>query len=78
MAYFGDATVRALILGVALALSFSISGFVGVLAVTLGIANIVTMLSGRRLYHGYVAEGDSSLSVSLWTIDRLLTGRRAN
>ena len=45
MAYLCDATAHATILGVALALSFSTSVFVGVLAVSLAMATIVTMLS---------------------------------
>ena len=47
MTYFCDVTEHASILGVALALSFSTSVFVGVLAVLLAMATIVTMLSGR-------------------------------
>ena len=45
MTYFCDVTEHASILGVALALSFSTSVFVGVLAVSL--ATIVTMFSRR-------------------------------
>lgn len=47
MAYFGDATAHAAILGVALSLAFSISVFSGVLAVSLAVAVIVSTLSGR-------------------------------
>lgn len=47
MAYFGDATAHAAILGVAVALSFSMSIFTGVLAVSLIMAIGVTLLSGR-------------------------------
>ena len=47
MAYFGDATAHAAILGVALSLAFSTSVFVGVLAVALAMAVVVTHLSGR-------------------------------
>lgn len=47
MAYFGDATAHASILGVALALAFSTSIFVGVLAVSLLMATAVSTLSGR-------------------------------
>ncbi len=49
MAYFGDATAHASILGVALALGFSISIFTGALVVALAMALIVTALSGRGL-----------------------------
>ncbi|HSG55851.1 MAG TPA: metal ABC transporter permease, partial [Paracoccaceae bacterium] len=47
MAYFGDATAHAAILGVALALGFSISVFAGVLGVSLAMALIITLLSAR-------------------------------
>ncbi len=47
MAYFGDATAHAAILGVALALAFNISIFAGVLAVALIMAMTVSSLSGR-------------------------------
>jgi zinc transport system permease protein len=47
MAYFGDATAHAAILGVALALGFQISIFAGTLVVALGMALIVSTLAGR-------------------------------
>ena len=47
MAYFGDATAHAAILGVALALALSTSVFVGALAVSLAMAALVTALAGR-------------------------------
>lgn len=47
MAYFGDATAHASLLGVALALSFSVSIFAGALVVALAMALVVGMLSGR-------------------------------
>jgi len=47
MAYFGDATAHAAILGVALALAFSVSIFAGVLLVALAVAVIVSTLAGR-------------------------------
>lgn len=47
MAYFGDATSHAAILGVALALMFNLSIFAGVLTVALTMAACVTLLSGR-------------------------------
>ena len=47
MAYFGDATAHAAILGVALALSFNLSLFIGVLVVALVMAMLVSGLSGR-------------------------------
>ncbi|MGG7643366.1 metal ABC transporter permease [Rhodovulum sp. YNF3179] len=47
MAYFGDATAHAAILGVALALALEISIFAGVLAVALAAAAVVAGLGGR-------------------------------
>lgn len=47
MAYFGDATAHAAILGVALSLAFSANVFFGVLAVSLLMALTVSTLSGR-------------------------------
>jgi len=47
MAYFGDATAHAAILGVALALAFQLPIFPAVLAVSLIMALVVTQLSGR-------------------------------
>ncbi|WP_425092179.1 iron chelate uptake ABC transporter family permease subunit [Tropicimonas sp. S265A] len=47
MAYFGDATAHAAILGVALALAFQISIFVGAMVVALVMALTVTVLAGR-------------------------------
>ncbi|UYF99522.1 metal ABC transporter permease [Halomonas sp. GD1P12] len=47
MAYFGDATAHAAILGVALSLLMDMSIFTGVLAVALVMAFGVSMLSGR-------------------------------
>lgn len=49
MAYFGDATAHASILGVALALALSTSVFAGALAVALVMATTVSALSGRGL-----------------------------
>lgn len=49
MAYFGDATAHAAILGVALSLALSISTFWGVLAAALAMATLVSSLSGRDL-----------------------------
>ncbi|MBR9842527.1 MAG: iron chelate uptake ABC transporter family permease subunit [Rhodobacteraceae bacterium] len=47
MAYFGDATAHAAILGVALSLALSTSVFAGAMAVALAMALTVTTLSGR-------------------------------
>ncbi len=49
MAYFGDATAHASILGVALALTFSASVFLGALAVALLMAVAVSLISGRGI-----------------------------
>ncbi|HJP09714.1 MAG TPA: metal ABC transporter permease [Arenicellales bacterium] len=47
MAYFGDATAHAAILGVALSLAFSLSIFSGVLVAAFVMALVVSTLSGR-------------------------------
>ncbi|KPP83727.1 MAG: ABC-type zinc uptake system permease component ZnuB [Rhodobacteraceae bacterium HLUCCA08] len=47
MAYFGEATAHAAILGVALALAFDLSITAGALAVALAMATTVSALSGR-------------------------------
>jgi zinc transport system permease protein len=47
MAYFGDATAHAAVLGVALSLALSISVFAGALAVALAMALTVSTLTGR-------------------------------
>ncbi|MBW6506596.1 MAG: metal ABC transporter permease [Rhodobacteraceae bacterium] len=47
MAYFGDATAHAAILGVALSFGFGISVYVGIVAVALGMAIAVASLAGR-------------------------------
>lgn len=66
MAYFGDATAHAAILGVAVSLAFSISVFAGVLGVALAMALVIYALSARTfapdtllgvLAHGALASG---------------------
>lgn len=47
MAYFGDATAHAAILGVALSLALSVPIFAGAVLVALAMAMAVTLLSGR-------------------------------
>lgn len=47
MAYFGDATAHAAILGVAISIAFSWSVFVGALALAMIMATTVTVLAGR-------------------------------
>ena len=49
IAYFGDATAHAAILGVALSLAFSLSTMVGVLVVSLAVAIAVSSVSGRGI-----------------------------
>ncbi len=49
IAYFGEATAHAAILGVALSLAFSISTVIGVLAVAVAMALAVSTLSGHGL-----------------------------
>lgn len=47
MAYFGDATAHAAILGVAMAFAFGVSIYLGTLAVALAMAVLVATLTGR-------------------------------
>ncbi len=47
MAYFGDATAHAAILGIALSLALSLPVFAGALVVALVMATLVTLLAGR-------------------------------
>jgi zinc transport system permease protein len=67
MAYFGEATAHAAILGVALSLALQASIFAGALAVAVSMAWIVTHLSGR----GYAMDtllgvlAHSSLAIGL-------------
>jgi len=49
MAYFGDATAHAAVLGVALSLALSVSILASVLVTALGMAVLVNGLGGRRL-----------------------------
>lgn len=49
MAFFGDASAHAALLGVALALAFNISIIAGVLSVSLIVALLVTALNGRGM-----------------------------
>jgi zinc transport system permease protein len=49
MAYFGDATAHAAILGVALSLALQVPVFFGVLGVALAVALAVSQLAGRRV-----------------------------
>ena len=77
MAYFGDATAHASILGVALALSFSTSVFLGALIVSLIMAISISVLSAR----GYAMDtllgvmSHSALAIGL-VVASLLTGLR--
>ncbi|WP_284377178.1 metal ABC transporter permease [Amylibacter marinus] len=49
MAYFGDATAHAAILGVALSLGFGVSIFIGTLGVAIAMAMILVRFEGRGL-----------------------------
>ena len=79
MAYFGDATAHAAILGVALSLGFSISVFAGVAGVALLMALAIFALSGRGYavdtVLGVLAHG--SLAVGLVAVS-LIPGARVN
>ncbi len=72
MAYFGDATAHAAILGVALALGFSVSIFVGVAGIALLMALSIFALTGKGyavdtvlgvLAHGALATGLVAVSL---------------
>ena len=73
MAYFGEATAHAAILGVALSLALDISIFAGALVVALSMAWLATQLSGR----GYAMDtmlgvlAHSSLAVGLVVVSFL-------
>ncbi len=77
MAYFGDATAHAAILGVALSLALSLPIFAGAMAIALLMATMVTLLSGR----GYAMDtllgvlAHSALAVGLVTVSFLTTVR---
>ncbi len=79
MAYFGDATAHAAILGVAIALAFDASVFVGVLGVSLVMAFAVSSLSNR----GYAMDtllgvmAHSALAVGLVAVS-FLSGLRVD
>ncbi|MEQ9122306.1 MAG: metal ABC transporter permease [Alphaproteobacteria bacterium] len=79
MAYFGDATAHAAVLGVALALAFDVSVFWGVLATALLMAGTVSSLSGR----GFGADtllgvaAHSALALGLVAVS-LLAGARVD
>jgi len=79
MAYFGDATAHAAILGIALSLAFSVSIFVGALGVALAMALTVSSLSGR----GYAVDtllgvmAHSALALGLVAVS-LLSGVRVD
>lgn len=79
MAYFGDATAHAAILGVALSFAFSISVFIGVLTVCLLLALLISFLSNR----GYAMDtllgvmAHSALAIGLVSVS-LLQGVRVD
>ncbi|MBV7396615.1 metal ABC transporter permease [Mameliella sediminis] len=79
MAYFGDATSHAAILGVALALALSVPVFAGTLAVALVVAFGVARLSGRGfgadMVLGVAAHGALALGL---VAASLLNGPRLN
>ena len=75
MAYFGDATAHAAILGVALSLAFSMSIFVGAVVVALLMALVVSVLSENGYADGYFAGGACTFCTSLWTCGGVLSLR---
>ncbi len=79
MAYFGDATAHAALLGVALALAIDLPVFAGVLVVALAMALIVSGLSARTVSTdallGVMAHG--ALAIGLVAVS-LLPGQRVD
>ena len=79
MAYFGDATAHAAILGVALALAFSVSIFAGVAVVAVLMALFISALQGRGAAAdtvlGVLSHG--ALALGLLTV-ALIPGARVN
>ncbi len=74
MAYFGDATAHAAILGVALALGQGMAVFPGVLGVALAMALAVHALSGRGLAHDTLLGVLSHGALALGLVAVALTG----
>ncbi|MEM7547041.1 MAG: metal ABC transporter permease [Pseudomonadota bacterium] len=76
MAYFGDATAHAAILGVALSLAFSISIYVGVTVTALAMGLAITALSERSLGMDTLlgVAAHSGLAIGLVTMS-FFTGR---
>jgi len=79
MAYFGDATAHAAILGVAVALGLSVSVFAGVLGIALLMAMLIHVMSGRGVAMdtilGVLAHG--ALALGLVAV-ALIPGQRIN
>ena len=67
LAYFGEATAHAALLGVALSLAFEISVFTGAILVSLVMASLVTLTEGRSLFLDTLlgVAGHSSIAAGL-------------
>ena len=78
MAYFGDATAHAAILGVALSLAFSMSIFVGTVVIALLMALVVSALSEKGYAMGHFAGGACAFCASLWTCGGVLSFRHSD
>lgn len=76
MAYFGDATAHAALLGVALALAFETDVFLGILLTSVAVALAVSALSGRKLAHDTLLGVAAHTGLALGLIAVALTGRR--
>ena len=76
MAYFGDATAHAALLGVALALATDIDVLPGILLAALAMAFTVTALSGRKLAHDTLLGVAAHTGLALGLLAVALTGRR--
>ena len=73
MAYFGEATAHAAILGVALSLALQASIFAGALAVAVSMAWIVTHLSGRGYAMDTLLGGARAFVFGDWVGHRFLS-----
>lgn len=67
MAYFGEATAHAALLGIALSLTFEFSVFLGAILVALLMASLVTLYEGRSLFIDTLlgVAGHSAIAVGL-------------
>ena len=78
MAYFGDATAHAAILGVALSLAFSLSSVRGDGSRSLANGACCQRVVWERLRYGHFAGGPRALCARLWTCGGVLSLRHTD